>query len=65
MSSDFKVTLTHDSGDAGVNRSFNMSAIEVEVHFSKEVKILQNSPISAVSVKDEHGTVTIEKRKSS
>lgn len=65
MNGDLRVTLTHDSGDADVNRSFNMSAVEVEVHFPKEVTILQNSPISAVSVKNEHGTATIEKLKSS
>jgi hypothetical protein len=61
MSGDFRVTLTHDSGDADVNRSFEMSPIEVAVHFPKEVAILENSPISAVSVKNEHGTALIEK----
>ncbi len=65
MSGDFRVTLTHDSGDADVNRSFEMSPIEVAVHFPKEVKILQNSPISAVSVRNEHGTAYIEKPKTS
>jgi hypothetical protein len=61
MSGDFRVTLTHDSGDADVNRSFEMSQVELQAHFPNEVKILQNSPISAVSVKDEHGTVILEK----
>ncbi len=61
MSGDFRVTLTHDSGDANVNRSFEMSQVEVAVHFPKEVAVLQNSPISAVSLQDEHGKVIIEK----
>lgn len=33
MSKDFRVTLTHDSGDEHVNRSFEMSQVELEVHF--------------------------------
>ena len=61
MSGDFRVTLTHDSGDENVNRNFEMSGIELAVHFPKEVAILENSPISAVSLKDEHGKVIIEK----
>ncbi|MBN3885625.1 MAG: hypothetical protein V7K64_02460 [Nostoc sp.] len=63
MSGDFRVTLTHDSGDADVNRSFDMRQVELAVHFPKEVAILENSPISAVSVKNEHGTALIEKPK--
>lgn len=63
MSGDFRVTLTHDSGDEDVNRSFDMSRVELAVHFPKEVAILENSPISAVSVKNEHGTAFIEKPK--
>ncbi|MEH2415398.1 hypothetical protein [Nostoc sp.] len=62
MNGDYLVTLTHDSGDADVNRSFEMSPVEVAVHFPKEVKILQSSPIIAVSVKNEHGTAFIEKQ---
>ncbi len=63
MSGDYRVTLTYDSGDTRENSSFEMSPIEVAAHFPKEVKILQNCPISAVSVKNEHGTAYIEKPK--
>ncbi|MBW4425341.1 MAG: hypothetical protein KME50_13045 [Nostoc desertorum CM1-VF14] len=65
MSGDFRVTLTHDSGDEDVNKSFDMSGVELAVHFPKEVATLENSPISAVSLKDEHGKVIIEKPKTS
>lgn len=61
MSGNYQVTLTDDSGDADVNRSFEMSKDELDAHFPKEVKMLQNSPCSVVSLKDEHGTVIIEK----
>lgn len=63
MSSNFKVTLTDSRGDPDVNRSFEMSKVELKVHFPNEVKLLQNSSCSAVSVIDVHGSgsTTIEK----
>lgn len=42
-----------------------MSDIELEAHFPKEIKLLQNSPCSAVSVTNANrsGAVIIEKLK--
>lgn len=61
----FKVTLTDDRGEHDPSRSFEMSDIELEAYFPKEIKVLQNSPCSAVSVTNKNGSgaVIIEKLK--
>lgn len=55
MSSRFRVTYTHESGDPDVNTSFEMSKVELEVHFPKQIKLLDNSPCSAVGFSNKNG----------
>ncbi|MEH2460925.1 hypothetical protein [Nostoc sp.] len=66
MSGNFKVTLP-DASKRMINaiESFEMSKDELEVHFPKEIKILENSPCSAVSIAypNGNGSIIIEKPK--
>ncbi|MEH2320827.1 hypothetical protein [Nostoc sp.] len=66
MSGNFKVTLP-DASKRMMNatESFEMSKGELEVHFPKEIKILENSPCSAVSIAypNGNGSIIIEKPK--
>ena len=65
MSGNFKVTLTSASKMMNAIESFEMSKEELEVHFPKEMKILQNSPCTAVSLAYPNGndSIIIEKPK--
>ncbi|MEH2390026.1 MAG: hypothetical protein V7K14_30535 [Nostoc sp.] len=66
MSGNFKVSLTNASKMMNAKESFEMSKDELEVHFPKEIKILQGSPCSAVSIAypNGEGSIIIEKPKS-
>ncbi|MGF1934523.1 MAG: hypothetical protein RM347_008985 [Nostoc sp. ChiQUE02] len=65
MSGNFKVTIPNASKMMNVNESFEMSKDELEAHFPKEIKILENSPCSAVSIAYQNGdgSIIIEKPK--
>ncbi|MDZ8070360.1 MAG: hypothetical protein RMY64_32920 [Nostoc sp. DedQUE08] len=65
MSSNFKVTIPNASKMINAIESFEMSQGELEVHFPKEIKILENSPCSAVSIAypNGEGSIIIEKPK--
>ncbi|MEH2467496.1 hypothetical protein [Nostoc sp.] len=66
MSGNFRVTLPNASKMMNAVESFEMSKDELEAHFPKEVKILENSPCSAVSIAypNGNGSIIIEKPKS-
>jgi hypothetical protein len=55
MSERFRVTLTHESGDPDVNRSFEMSKIQLKAHFPKQIELLASSPCSAVAFSNQKG----------
>jgi len=59
MSGKYKITLPNASKIMNVQESFEMSQGELEVHFPKEVKILENSPCSAVSIAYPNGEGSI------
>jgi hypothetical protein len=59
MAGKYRVELTYEKG----NVTFEMTKDEIEVHFPKEIAILEKSPCSAVSVPDQHGGIFIEKVK--
>ncbi|MEH2319579.1 hypothetical protein [Nostoc sp.] len=65
MSGNFKVIIPNASKMINGIESFEMSKGELEVHFPKEVKILENSPCSAVSIAypNGNGSIIIEKPK--
>lgn len=66
MSGNYKVTLPNASKMMNAVESFEMSEDEINAHFPKEVRILQNSPCSAVSIAypNGEGSIIIEKPKS-
>lgn len=63
MSGNFKVTIPNASEMMNAIESFEMSKDELKAHFPKEVKILENSPCSAVSIAYPNGSIIIEKPK--
>lgn len=65
MSDNFKVTIPNVSKSMNAVESFEMSKDELDAHLPKEIKILENSPCSAVSIAypNGDGSIIIEKTK--
>lgn len=65
MSGNFKVVLPNADKMMNAIESFEMSKDELEAHFPREVRILENSPCSAVSIAypNGKGSIIIEKPK--
>jgi hypothetical protein len=59
MSSNFRVTLPANSDHA--EKSFEMSKVELEAHFPKQVEMLDKSPCTTVAISNPQGGVIIEK----
>ncbi|MEH2068910.1 MAG: hypothetical protein V7K47_12240 [Nostoc sp.] len=57
--SKFRVTLPANSENA--EQSFEMSKVELEAHYPKQIEMLTNSPCNAIAIPNPQGGVIIEK----
>ncbi|MEH2070535.1 MAG: hypothetical protein V7K47_20640 [Nostoc sp.] len=59
MSRKFRVTLPANNENA--EQSFEMSKIELEAHWPKQIEMLTNSPCNSIAFPNPQGGVIIEK----